>query len=104
MSLFVDNAIAGWIRNAEKTGELKNNAYNGKKLELDEYFQTPAEHRMSMKILKDANCLPPAIRLMKQIDEVKEAHSNTTDPEKKETLRKEIMSLELKRDLLLESM
>ncbi|MEG3221888.1 hypothetical protein PD716_14815 [Vibrio gigantis] len=43
-------------------------------------------------------------RLMKQIDEVKEEHSNTTDPEKKEALRKEIMSLELKRDLLLESM
>ena len=39
MSLFIDNAIAGWIRNAEQTGELKNNAYHGKKIDLDEYFQ-----------------------------------------------------------------
>ncbi|GAL09365.1 hypothetical protein JCM19233_331 [Vibrio astriarenae] len=30
MSLFVDNAIAGWIQKAEKSGELKNNAYRAK--------------------------------------------------------------------------
>lgn len=30
MSIFIDNAISGWIRNAEKTGELKNNAFKGK--------------------------------------------------------------------------
>ncbi|MGR5400109.1 hypothetical protein ACPV48_15875 [Vibrio harveyi] len=44
MSSYIDNAIGGWIRNAEKTGELKDNPYRGKKLDLEDYFKTPAEH------------------------------------------------------------
>lgn len=103
MSIYVDNAIAGWIRNAEKTGELKDNPYKGKSLDLEDYFKTPAEHRLGMKILKDANCLPPAVQLMKLIDMKKEECNKTEDLRKREELRKEIMALELKRDLLLES-
>ncbi|MGY3569550.1 DnaJ family domain-containing protein [Vibrio paucivorans] len=103
MSLFIDNAIGGWIRNAEKTGELKNNAYNGKELDLEDYFKTPAEHRMGMKILKDANCLPPAVELMKQIEKKKAQLSNESDLQAQEQLRKEITALELKKSLLLEN-
>ncbi|USD42532.1 DUF1992 domain-containing protein [Vibrio sp. SCSIO 43135] len=103
MSLFIDNAIGGWIRNAEKTGELKNNAYNGKELDLEDYFKTPAEHRMGMKILKDANGLPPAVELMKQIEKKKEQLSNESGLQTQEQLRKEITALELKKSLLLEN-
>lgn len=104
MSIFIDNAIAGWIRNAEKSGELKNNTYKGKKIDLEDYFNTPAEHRLGMKILKDANCLPPAVQLMKDIEKKKEQCDNTVDPAKREELRQEIIKLELKRDLLLENL
>lgn len=31
MLYYVDNLIGGWIKNAEKTGELENNPYKGKK-------------------------------------------------------------------------
>ncbi|PSW22097.1 DUF1992 domain-containing protein [Photobacterium sanctipauli] len=104
MSLFIDNAIAGWIRKAEKTGELKDNPYRGKQLDLEEYFRTPAEHRLGMKILKDANCLPPAVQMMKDIEEKKQVLETIEDPQQREELKKEIMALELKKELLIESM
>ncbi|MFM2587662.1 DUF1992 domain-containing protein [Vibrio sp. TBV020] len=104
MSIFLDNAIGGWIRNAEKTGELENNQFKGKKLDLDDYFNTPAEHRMGMKILKDANCLPPAVELMKQIECKKEQLDSLKNSDEKEVLKSEIRALELKRNLLLEGM
>ncbi|MDA0107357.1 DUF1992 domain-containing protein [Vibrio sp. La 4.2.2] len=103
MSIFIDNAISGWIRKAEQTGELKDNPYKGKSIDLEDYFNTPAEHRMGMKILKDANCLPPAIQLMKEIEVKKEQFQQEANENSKEALRKEIISLELKRNLLLES-
>ncbi|KFA97994.1 J-domain-containing protein [Vibrio sp. ER1A] len=103
MSIFIDNAISGWIRKAEQTGELKDNPYKGKSIYLEDYFNTPAEHRMGMKILKDANCLPPAIQLMKEIEVKKEQFQQEANENSKEALRKEIISLELKRNLLLES-
>ncbi|NUW75194.1 DUF1992 domain-containing protein [Vibrio mediterranei] len=103
MSIFIDNAISGWIRKAEQTGELKDNPYKGKSIDLEDYFNTPAEHRMGMKILKDANCLPPAIQLMKEIEVKKEQFQQEANEYSKEALRKEIISLELKRNLLLES-
>ncbi|MCY9801837.1 DUF1992 domain-containing protein [Vibrio scophthalmi] len=102
MSIFIDNAIGGWIRNAEKSGELKNNPYKGKKLDLEDYFNTPEKHRLGMKILKDANCLPPAVEMMKLIEKKKEEWDNTENSIEKEELRQELMKLELKKNLLLE--
>lgn len=102
MSVHVDEIIGGWIRKAEKTGELKNNPNNGKKFDFKEYFQTPKEHRVMMKVLKDANFLPPVVEMMKEIELKKEERSKIEDPEKREELRKEIITLELKRDVLLQ--
>ncbi|GAL35431.1 hypothetical protein JCM19240_278 [Vibrio maritimus] len=56
-----------------------------------------------MKILKDANCVPPAVEIMQQIEAKKNEFSNCTDSELKDKLGKEIRSLELKRNLLLEN-
>ncbi|MUL02576.1 DUF1992 domain-containing protein [Aliivibrio fischeri] len=103
MSLFIDNAIAGWIHNAEQNGELKNNPFKGKKIDLDDYFRTPAEHRMAMKILKDANALPPAVEIMKEIDRKKEELELTEKLDLKLRLQKEIRTLELKKNLFLEN-
>ncbi len=103
MSLFIDNAIGGWIRNAEQNGELKNNPYNGKAIDLGDYFRTPEALRMGMKILKDANCLPPAVDIMKQIDEKKEELKISKNLEHQQSLKSEIRTLELKKALLLES-
>lgn len=103
MSIFIDNAISGWIRNAEKTGELKNNAFKGKPLDLEDYFNTPAEHRMGMKILKDANCVPPAVEMMQQIEAKKIELDACTEPSLKEQLGRELRTLQLKRNLLLEN-
>lgn len=58
---------------------------------------------MGMKILKDANCVPPAVEIMQQIEAKKNEFSNCTDSELKDKLGKEIRSLELKRNLLLEN-
>ncbi len=58
---------------------------------------------MGMKILKDANCLPPAVQMMQLIEKKQKEFESSEDPEMKEVLRKEIMALKLKKDLLIEA-
>lgn len=99
MLIFIDNAISGWMRKAEQTGELKGNSNRRKTIDLEDYFRTPN----GMKILKDANCLSPAIQLMKGIEAKKRQHKQAIDERTREGLRKEIIALELKRNLLIES-
>ena len=101
MSVIVENAIAAWKRKAEHKEELKNNKFRGKKLNFDEYFRTPEEHRMGMKILKDANCIPPAVDMMKQIEEKKKSLTAINDQQEQAAVRKEIRDLELKKQVFL---
>lgn len=102
MSLYVEDFISGWIRKSENEGSLKNTPYHGKELDFGAYFETPTEHRLSMKILKNANCLPPAVELMQVIAKKIEERNQSSDLKTREKLKKEIIILELKRDVLLQ--
>src|SRR5262245_1014291 len=55
------------IREAIAEGKLDNLPNAGKPLDLDEYFQTPAEWRLAYSILKSAKCLPEEVELLNQI-------------------------------------
>ncbi|MBT2868982.1 DUF1992 domain-containing protein [Chromobacterium violaceum] len=64
----LDAAIAAGIRASEQSGELQRAKVWGKPLALDDgYAATPAELRMSYKILKDAGCVPAEVEAMREL-------------------------------------
>ena len=63
----LEDDIGRKLAESQATGELKSAPSYGKPLSFgDGYDDTPAELRMSMKVLKDAGVVPPELALMKQ--------------------------------------
>ena len=63
----LDEHIGERLRESEQSGELRQAPSYGKPLVFgDGYDQTPAELRMSMKILKDAGVVPPEVEAMRE--------------------------------------
>jgi hypothetical protein len=55
------------IREAIENGEFDSIEGKGKPLSMDDDAWVPEDLRMSYRILKNANCLPPEIELRKEI-------------------------------------
>lgn len=60
------------IQEAVERGEFNNLKNAGQQINYQEYVALPASLRMMHKLLKDANCLPPEVEMMKQITGIKE--------------------------------
>jgi hypothetical protein len=100
----LDEHIAQSIRESELSGELQCARDWGKPLDFgDGYAETPEELRMGYKILKDAGYLPPEVELMKRLADARgrlaamPAHSEEAD-----SLRREVVDLQLKVTLIRE--
>jgi hypothetical protein len=70
----------GRIREAMEQGVFDNLPGAGKPLDLEDYFNTPEEVRVAYSILKNANCAPAEVELMKEVSRLEEAISETSDP------------------------
>ena len=60
------------IRTAQRNGEFENLAGSGKPLTLAEDRHIAEDLRLSYKILKNADCLPPEVGLKKEIERTEE--------------------------------
>ena len=69
----------GRIREAMEQGMFENLPGAGKPLDLEEYFNTPEEMRVAYSILKNANCAPPEVELMKDVARLEQAILETSD-------------------------
>ena len=69
----------GRIREAMEQGVFENLPGAGKPLDLEEYFNTPEEMRVAYSILKNANCAPPEVELMKDVARLEQAIAETAD-------------------------
>ena len=69
----------GRIREAMEQGMFENLPGAGKPLDLEEYFNTPEEMRVAYSILKNANCAPPEVELMKDVARLEQAIAETSD-------------------------
>jgi hypothetical protein len=67
------------IREAIEQGVFENLPGAGKPLDLEEYFNTPEDFRMAFSILKNANCAPPEVELMKEVARLEETLAGTSD-------------------------
>ena len=81
-------------------GKFKDLTNKGKKLDLDDYFNTPEDLRVGYSVLKSAEYLPEEVQLLKEIEELKEKLGAISDETKRKELLKEIGQKQLKYSLL----
>ncbi len=75
------------INEAMARGEFDNLPGAGKPLQLDEYFSAPEDLRMGLALLKNANCAPAEVELLKEIARLEAAIAGTADAAEQLRLR-----------------
>lgn len=101
----VDEVIKQWIRQVERTGELKRDPRYGKPLEIgDAYLETPEELRMAYKILKNAGYVPAEVELLKTLAARKAALQAESDPKRRKSLELEVAKLAHKAAIMLQGL
>ncbi|MCW1887220.1 DUF1992 domain-containing protein [Luteolibacter flavescens] len=91
----IDEAIA--------SGELTPPA-PGTELDLEAYFQAPAEWRQAFSMLRGNGFAPPEVELLKQADRLESQLGDCRDPAERIRLRREIDELRVRFRMALERM
>jgi hypothetical protein len=84
------------IKQAMERGEFDDLPGKGRPLEIEDDSHLPADLRLSYKILKNANCLPPELELRKEIHTTEELLSGIQDTREKYRQMKKLNYLILK--------
>jgi hypothetical protein len=101
----LEDEIGRKLAEAERSGELKSAASYGKPMQEDTgWAQTPAELRMSFKILKDAGVVPPEVELLHERARLRDAVQAASSEGERSALQKKLSELEQKVALRLEAL
>lgn len=95
-------AIDEVIREAIERGEFENLANKGKKLNLDDYFNTPEDVRLGYSLLKSNDFVPEEVQLLKRIEALQEQIKHSEAEAERQQLHREIETCLLKYNLLME--
>lgn len=90
------------IRDAIMRGEFQNLPGQGKKLNLDDYFNTPEDVRLGYGLLKSNDFVPEEVQMLKDIETLQEKLKQTTAEEERNRLQREIESRRLKYNILMD--
>ena len=71
------------IQEAQERGEFDNLPGEGEPLAFEDQCRVPEDLRLSYKILKNANCLPPELELKKEIRQMEELLDDIPDEKEK---------------------
>ena len=69
----LQQSVEATIKEAMERGEFENLHGRGKPIDLNTYFETPAELRAALALLKNAALLPEEVELLKEIASLKES-------------------------------
>ena len=78
------------IREAQQNGEFDNLPGRGEPMNLEDDSHIPEELRLTYKILKNANCLPPELQLRKEIRQMEDMLDRIPDEKEKYRQMKKI--------------
>ena len=90
------------IREALEQGEFDNLPNAGQPLDLESYFAAPADLRMAYSILKNANCAPVEVEILKEIARLKQAIADAPDPGTAQGLERALMDRQTRLAIMLE--
>jgi hypothetical protein len=76
------------ILDAIARGDFENLPGAGKPLNLEEYFSSPEDLRMAFSILKNANCAPVEVELIKEVSRLERAIAGSSDAATKKELQR----------------
>lgn len=68
----LETAVEALIKEAMERGEFENLRGQGKPVDLNSYFDTPAEMRLVCTALENAGMVPEEVELLKEIGKLKE--------------------------------
>ena len=98
----IDDIIGGWVRDAEKSGEVKNLPGYGKPLELDEDRHVPAKYRMAYRILKNAGYKPPEVEMIQAVAKLRRALEVEANESKRQQLQTDLAEAQQQLDIALD--
>ena len=98
-----DKLIENKIREAMEAGEFDNLPGKGQPLDLDAYFSTPSDLRLTYSVLKSARCVPEEIELRKEVESLTEQLSQCANERQRQSIQGQIRSKTLKLNLLTDS-
>jgi hypothetical protein len=90
------------IQEAIESGVFDNLPGKGKPLDLDEYFNTPANERVGMSLLKNARFVPVEVELLKEIELLEKAVTACSDPLKRRHLAQRLQQTRVSLNMLIE--
>ena len=97
-----DRLVEQKIREAQEAGEFDDLEGEGRPVNLEAYFNTPAELRAGYALLKNAGVLPEEAVVIKELNEATARLEAARDVGERERLRRAVRDLRLKYDLLVE--
>ena len=90
------------IQKAITDGEFENLKGAGKPIDMDAYFNTPAEYRMGHSLLKANNFVPEEVEILREMGLLKEKIKAVSDEAEKKFLNKTLNEKSLALSILLE--
>ena len=84
------------IKKAQKDGDFDNLPGSGKPMVLQDDIFIPEDLKLAYKILKNADCLPPEIKLKKEINEAQELLEGMEETKEKYRVLKKLNFLIMK--------
>ena len=90
------------IKQAIAEGKFDRLPRAGEPLDLEEYFSTPEDLRMAYSILKNANCAPAEVELLKEIARLRDTITHADDAVVKQSLQQTLSRRETELAILIE--
>lgn len=90
------------IQQAIADGEFDNLEGRGRPIDMNAYFNTPAEYRMGHSLLKGNNFIPEEVEILREIGLLKEKIKTVPDEAEKKRLNKALNERSLALSILLE--
>jgi hypothetical protein len=97
-----DELVEKKIQEAIERGDFDNLSGQGKPLDHEAYFNTPADLRAAHSMLKSGGFIPEELALLKEIWALKQRLARLTDERERAKVRRAISDRQLKYDVLME--
>ena len=91
----LENSIEKLIAEAMERGEFENLKGKGKRLNLDDYFNTPEDLRIAHSVLKANEFVPREVDLINEVADLKRKAAAMTDETERKSLIKRLNEREL---------
>lgn len=91
----LENSIEKLIADAMERGEFDNLKGKGRRLNLDDYFNTPEDLRMAHSVLKANEFVPKEVDLINEVADLKRRVAGATDEAERNALTKKLNEREL---------